>query len=189
MRGTNRGRKVGVQRTSVGPSLFRKKAFMSWLPRRAHLVCLRSPALALTLVGASRFDLIAQSVPASVVTNKAEYLLGETVSIAGAGFAAGEVVTLQVAHADGGAEIGGGHGAFTVAADEHGAFSATWALGVDLVGHNFALNVARAAADPPLTAIAPVSFRRVAVVGTDEYNYLPGETATSAAPGSAPVKP
>ena len=37
--------------------------------------------------------------------------------------------------------------------------------------------MARAAADPPLTAIAPIFFRRVAMVGTDNYDYQPGETA------------
>ena len=83
---------------------------MSRLPRRARLVLLAVTGLALSF-GASRFELIAQSVPASVITNKGEYLLGETVSIAGGGFAAGEVVTLQVAHADGGAEAGAGHAA------------------------------------------------------------------------------
>ena len=73
-----------------------------------------------------------------LTTDKTGYLFGETVKISGFGFLPGETVTLQVKHADGSAESGAGHDAFTTAALPDGTISATWSLSQnDSSGNNF----------------------------------------------------
>jgi hypothetical protein len=115
--------------------------------------------------------LSAQAISPTVVIDKTGFFAGETVTISGAGFTPDETVTLQVTHADGGAEPGGNHDAFTAIADAAGAFSSTWALGQganeDFAGNNFVLTASRV----PAGALPPILFYRAAIVGTDKYDY------------------
>src|SRR5688572_13185451 len=126
--------------------------------------------------------LLAQTLPPAVLSDKTGYFAGESVAITGSGFAADEVVTLQVTHADGTAEADAGHAPFTVTADAAGAFSASWPLGDDRKGHNFALR----AVGTTTPALAPVSFNRIATVGTSLYDYQPGDTAVITGAGFRP---
>ena len=149
---------------------------MSQRRHRAIALSLAVCGLA-SVAGLFRPGVIAQAVPAALVTNQAGYLVGETAAIAGSGFAPNEVVTLQVTHPGGGAEQGAGHEPFTATADPSGVLNATWLVGEDAAGHRFVLSATRAAAEPALPAVAPVAFRRIALVQTDKYDYQPGETA------------
>ena len=126
--------------------------------------------------------LFAQTLPPAVISDKTGYFAGESVAITGSGFAADEVVTLQVTHADGTAEADAGHAPFTVIADAAGAFTASWTLGDDGQGHNFALR----AAGTTTPALAPVAFNRIATVATSLYDYQPGDTAVITAAGFRP---
>ncbi len=65
---------------------------------------------------------------AALATDKNDYLPGETVTLTGTGFAAGEAVTMAVAHADGSTPEGEGHAPWEVAADENGGFVTTWTV-------------------------------------------------------------
>ena len=117
--------------------------------------------------------LFAQTLPPAVISDQTGYLAGDSVAITGSGFAADEVVTLQVTHTDGTAETDAGHEPFTVTADAAGAFSASWTLGDDHKGHDFVVR----AVGTTTPALAPVAFNRIATVATSQYDYQPGETA------------
>ena len=128
----------------------------------------------LVLLGSSSFLAQEQSGgPPIVVADKTGYFAGETVAITGNGFAGEELITLQVKHVDGGAEPGAGHDPFAVWTDADGSFSASWAVGDDVAGHNFHLSVSGAATG----SLPALAFGRIATVGTDKYDYQPGETA------------
>lgn len=73
----------------------------------------------------------AAAADATVSTDKADYAPGETALISGSGFAAGEDVTLQVAHVTGETEAGAGHESWTVVADESGSISSSWYVNPD----------------------------------------------------------
>ena len=137
-------------------------------------------------LGTLRSGLLAQIVPPTISTLKTGYLANEIVAILGEGFAVGEVVTLQVVHADGSSEAGDeSHQSFTATAGETGTFSATWGLGENHPsGHAFLLG----AAGPTSGQLQPVAFRRIAVVQTDKYDYQPGETAVITGAGFRPLE-
>ncbi len=140
-------------------------------PAIAGLCTLAAAVLTISLL----HTVSAQVVPPAVATNKTGYLAGETVVIGGVGFTSGDVVTLRVMHADGTSEAGGNHDAFTAVASDAGEITASWALGAgpteDLAGNEFVLTASTVAG-----ALAPVAFSRIAVIGTDKYDYQPGET-------------
>lgn len=115
--------------------------------------------------------------------DRAAYLAGEPVTIAGAGFGGNENVTLQVTHAGGGAEAGKGHEAWTILADADGAFSAIWAADAgDVSGTAFAVTATGGLSG----ATTPATFRRIAVIDSDKFDYLPDETAHFVAAGFKP---
>ena len=66
-----------------------------------------------------------------VYTDKPNYFPGETALITGSGFSPGEVVTLQVTHADDTAEGGAGHEPWSVVADSFGNFTTSWFVDPD----------------------------------------------------------
>ena len=70
----------------------------------------------------------ANSEGASLATDKADYLPGETATITGSGFDANEDVSVVVTHADGTMPEGAGHQPWTVTADESGGISTTWTV-------------------------------------------------------------
>ena len=113
----------------------------------------------------------------TIVTDRTGYFAGSTVQITGSGYLPGQLVTLQVIHADGMAEAGGGHEAFTVTADEFGGFTATWSLGRDPNGHNYSL-----LADTVAVAV----LYRIASIQTDKYDYEPGENVQLTGEGFDP---
>ena len=113
----------------------------------------------------SEHDATSEAVaPPLLTTDKTGYLGGQTVVIRGTGLAPDEVVTLQVTHLNGGAEAGGGHDAFTAAANAGGSVSASWALNDDVAGNSFLLH----ASGSSTGQFEPVPFGRIAVVGTDK---------------------
>src|SRR2546430_11097015 len=63
---------------------------------------------------------------AQVTTDQTDYAPGTTAFISGSGFAAGELVVLQVLHSDGTTGDGEDHEPWTVQADESGAFLTAW---------------------------------------------------------------
>ena len=70
-------------------------------------------------------------LPTSVITDRQDYLPGETAFIQGSGFAAGEVVELDVSHTDETPDDGEGHNVWAVVADARGAFQTTWTVCTD----------------------------------------------------------
>ncbi|HEX6647940.1 MAG TPA: hypothetical protein VF075_00325, partial [Pyrinomonadaceae bacterium] len=66
-----------------------------------------------------------------VYTDRPNYFPGETALITGSGFSPGEVVTLQVRHADDTAEGGAGHEPWSVVADSFGNFTSSWFVDPD----------------------------------------------------------
>ena len=74
---------------------------------------------------------LANALEPIVFTDKPNYQPGETVLITGSGFAAIEIVTLQVVHADGMDEGGSGHEPWNVMTDEFGNFVSTWFVDPD----------------------------------------------------------
>jgi predicted extracellular nuclease len=122
----------------------------------------------------------------SVSIDRAAYVAGETVTIAGRDFAAGEIVTAQVMHADGTAEPGMGHEPITTTVGVDGTFQVTWVvIGADLSGPQLTVNVSGDVSG----AIAPVPFARTAAVSTDKGDYQPGDTAFISASGFAANEP
>src|SRR5204863_9972687 len=88
----------------------------------------------------------------------------------GTGFAANESVTIRVTHADGAAESGASHEAFTVTAGSNGAIAASWQVGDDAAGNSFVVSASGA------TSGASAAFARIAAIDTDKYDYVLGET-------------
>ncbi len=77
---------------------------------------------------------------AAIRTDKADYMPGETASIAGDGFAPGEVVEVQVQHLTG-PTGGNGHAPFYVNANAEGGVAATWFVDPDdSLGSTFVLS-------------------------------------------------
>src|SRR6266550_4314218 len=133
-------------------------------------------------LGADSNYLTLQEGP-TISTDKTGYLGGETVAITGSGFISGTLVMLRATHADGTAESAMGHEPFTVAADDAGNFAATWTINRnDVAGEEFVLTAERAGSATPLTT----AFRRIATVGTDKFDYQPGETAHITGAGFRP---
>jgi hypothetical protein len=119
----------------------------------------------------------------ALMTDKNGYLAGETVTISGSGFYAGEAVTLQVTHADGGAELGMAHEAQVVVADDNGAFTATWSVNLlDEQSNEFTAS----AVGNTSGASTPAVFGRIATVSADKFDYLPGDTAQLSGEGFLP---
>jgi hypothetical protein len=119
---------------------------------------------------------------ASISTNKATYLAGETIGISGAGFAPFENVSLIVTHAGGAAEGGAGHERFFVTADANGAFTTRWSISSnDEAGPNFVVTASGASG-----ATAQASFTRTGRISLDRRSYRPGETVGVTAVGFNP---
>src|SRR6266545_1435674 len=120
--------------------------------------CCAALALCTMAVG---FALPASGAP-SVSTDKADYPPGATATNYGSGWAAGEVVTLQVTHADGTPNTGAEHLPWTVIADGLGNFTTTWHVCEDdCVGKTLLL-----------TAIGPIS-------GTATATFTDGQPAAN----------
>jgi hypothetical protein len=65
---------------------------------------------------------------ATVTTDRFDYAPGATAVISGSGFAAGEIVALQVLHVDGRPNTDASHTPWTVTADAAGTFRTTWTV-------------------------------------------------------------
>jgi predicted extracellular nuclease len=118
-----------------------------------------------------------------VGTDNGAYVAGDTVTITGRDFSAGETVTVRVIHADGTAEPGMGHEASAAAVQPDGTFRATWSpRGEDLSGPQFVVTVAGDVSG----GIAPAGFLRIATIAPDKGDYQPGETAIISGRGFAP---
>src|SRR5215468_810071 len=82
-----------------------------------------------------------QNAP-SASTDRSAYVAGETVTIAGYGFATGEIATVQVTHVDGTAEPGMGHEPTTAVVAPDGSFEVTWTIHrADVAGSQFVATV------------------------------------------------
>src|SRR3569623_3615898 len=78
----------------------------------------------------------------TVATDKSDYAPGDTAQITGAGFAAGDTLTVQVVHINGTEGPGAGHAPFTTVADASGNYSTTWYVDpYDSFGAQFRLTV------------------------------------------------
>jgi alpha-tubulin suppressor-like RCC1 family protein len=66
-----------------------------------------------------------------VWTDRSDYPPGSNATIRGAGFSAGETVTLQVTHADGTPSTGADHEPWSTVADAEGAFETAWHVCTD----------------------------------------------------------
>ena len=118
-----------------------------------------------------------------VGTDSGAYVAGDTVTITGRDFSAGETVTVRIIHADGTAEPGMGHDASAAAVQPDGTFQAMWSPnGGDLSGPQFSMTVAGNVSGE----IAPTDFQRVAAMTPDKGDYQPGETVTISGRGFAP---
>ena len=118
-----------------------------------------------------------------VVTDRREYVAGDGVWISGRDFAPGEVVTVQVTHADGTAEPGMGHSPQDLVVGPDGGFQLGWMVGAaDLAGPQFVVGAAGAVSG----TARPAPFARVAALRTDKGDYQPGETALITGIGFAP---
>src|SRR5262245_37986081 len=111
---------------------------------------------------------------ATISTDHAAYVAGETVTILGSGFMPSDNVTVRVTNSDGAAEAGMGHEPTTVVADAAGAFTATWSVNPGDTGSHDFLVTATGGWSGPST---PAAFSRIAIVSTEFTNYRPGDTA------------
>jgi hypothetical protein len=83
----------------------------------------------------------------TIATDKTDYAPGETVNISGSGWTAGEAVTLQVLHTDGGDNTtSDAHAPWTVNADGNGNVTATWVVPTDQDELNSTLQLTATAA-------------------------------------------
>ena len=122
----------------------------------------------------------------SVSTDSPAYLAGELVTATGRDFVPGEIVTLQVTHADGTAEPGMGHEPTTVVVGSDGSFQFTWTPNAaDIAGPQLLATVSGNASGD----VAPATFARIATVSSDEGDYQPGDTAVITGFGFAPNEP
>ena len=123
---------------------------------------------------------------ASIGTDRSTYVMGETVTITGRDFAAAEIVTVQVTHADGTAESGMGHEPTTAVVGADGTFQINWTIAAaDTAGPQL---VATASGNSS-GGVTPAAFTRIASVTTDKGDYQPGETAVITGHGFAPNEP
>ena len=123
---------------------------------------------------------------ASIGTDRPTYVAGELVTITGRDFAAGEIVTVQVTHADGTAETGMGHAPTTAVVGADGKFQTTWTIAAaDLAGTQL---VATSSGNVS-SAVTPAAFTRIASVASDKGDYQPGDTAVITGNGFAPNEP
>ena len=67
----------------------------------------------------------------ALTADKSDYAPGETATLTGSGFAAGEDVVVQVLHGDATPDSGADHETWAVVADENGEFVATWNVCTD----------------------------------------------------------
>ncbi len=120
---------------------------------------------------------------AVVAADANAYAAGDTVTITGRDFSAGESVTVQVTHEGGGAEPGMDHQPRTITVGANGTFAATWVPNLaDEAGARFTVT---AAGNISGDAVG-TGFTRVAVLSTDKGDYQPGETATITGRAFAP---
>lgn len=117
---------------------------------------------------------VASYTPAIAVGQRV-YAGGDAVSVTGAGFAPNDLVTVQVTHTGGATEAGMGHDAFTVTADEAGAFETSWTLPADDPGVDGLEARATGATAGEATAAA---FTRGPVAETDALTYRAGDIVT-----------
>jgi len=123
---------------------------------------------------------------ASISIDQPTYVAGEPVTITGRGFAAGEIVTVQVTHADGTTESGMGHEPTTIVVGVDGTFQTTWAIAAaDVAGPQLVATASGSVSG----GVTPVSLARIASVAPDKSDYQPGDTAVIAGFGFAPNEP
>jgi hypothetical protein len=121
------------------------------------------------------------------------FVPGSTIAISGTGFAAGEVVDLQVAHIDGTVNATPSQVHWTTVADAAGAIStsliATSAIVSDAqIGDSrFELTVTgETSHQAAFATFSGVNASATATVSTDRYDYAPGATAVISGSGFAP---
>ena len=149
------------------------------LVRRALLVS------ALLAYAAFQRTLASTQTP-SVSTDSPAYVAGELVTATGRDFVPGEIVTLQVTHADGTAEPGMGHEPTTVVVGSDGSFQFTWTPNAaDIAGPQLLATISGNASGD----VAPATFARIATVSSDKGDYQPGDTAVITGFGFAPNEP
>src|SRR5258707_9228570 len=90
-----------------------------------------TPAPIVAALHAGGPALVAPALPASVVTDRQDYSPGQTVTITGTGFRAGEKVRLQVLHIDGTPNTAPEHLPWTVRARKDGSFTTAYTVGAD----------------------------------------------------------
>jgi uncharacterized protein len=123
---------------------------------------------------------------ASISADRPTYVAGEPVTITGRDFAAGEIVTVQVTHADGTAESGMGHEPTTAVVGADGTFQATWTIvAADIAGPQLVATASGNASG----SVTPTAFTRIASVAPDKGDYRPGDTAVITGTGFAPNEP
>src|SRR5215471_10983940 len=106
----------------------------------------------------------------SVSTDSPAYAAGQLVTIMGSDFSPGEIVTVQVTHADGTAEPGMGHEPTTVVVGPDGSFQTTWTIDIaDVAGPQL---IATASGNTS-GSVSPAAFVRVATVASDKGDYQP----------------
>jgi sarcosine oxidase gamma subunit len=83
-----------------------------------------------------RIDLLEDRVlpSATLMSDHLDYAPGSTATLTGSGFAAGEMVDLQVVRTDGGSGAAGDFTPWHVVANAHGAFTTNWYVATDLAG-------------------------------------------------------
>jgi hypothetical protein len=114
----------------------------------------------------------AAEAAATIRTDKFDYQPGETALITGTGFAPGENVTLQVAHANGLVD-GDGHAPFTVLADGSGNIDSQWFVNPDdSSGATFIL-----------TAVGETSGRKALTIFTDAVTRIVDDAGADDFPG------
>src|SRR4029450_2213125 len=123
---------------------------------------------------------------ASISADRPTYVAGEPVTITGRDFAAGEIVTVQVTHADGTAESGMGHEPTTAVVGADGTFQATWTVAAaDIAGPQLVATASGNASGN----VTPAAFTRIAYVAPEKGDYQPGDTAVIRGTGFAPNEP
>ncbi|HEX4826173.1 MAG TPA: hypothetical protein VFV19_17875 [Candidatus Polarisedimenticolaceae bacterium] len=126
---------------------------------------------------------LGQDDPKRVETNNPGQIAGQLVLILGQGFSPNEIVELDVVHADGTAEPGMGHTAFTVVAGADGAFVTNWTIRPeDAQGDQFQVSARGGTTGVVTTA----SFGRTVAIGTDKFAYGPTESALITGTGFLP---
>ena len=115
-----------------------------------------------------------------VQTDKTGYLAGETVTVQGAGFASGDLVTVKISHAGAPSDS---DPTWTVTPDGLGAFTLVteWSIDpYDLAGNAFVVTATGT------SGAVESAFRRIAVLQTDRFDYQRGEMALISGAGFRP---